>query len=684
MQKLVLSLLLTGLALLPARGRDIRVRNAASLQAAVDAAQPGDRILLGRGVYRLSESLVISDKHDLVIEPRRAGVRVQLNGGVRIPRRALRREKGLAAGVRSFDISRISVTGVLRKGHMHPIGPSWSELFADGAPLHLSVWPDEGWIPLDSVVQEGISIRFGRGGAAHPDQPGGVKPSADLSLSDGDDRPGAVPLQTGFGTIAFRSDRPLSWARPELGWLSGCFRYGWADELVGIRAIGPDHTLEVRDTTYYGFGFRPGEDFQKWRVLNIPEEVDQPGEYALDPDGGRGTVCLPEGCKSLEMSLMGDALVRLDHCSGVVLRGLEFFCSRGNGAVLTASEGVTLEDCSLHGLGQMAVCFDRDCRSCGVRGCSLYDLGAGAVLLDGGDRARIVRGDNFLEDCVIHDYNRIDKSFRPAISLKGLGNRISRCEISHSATLAVLMTGNDHLIEGCDIHDVCLDVEDLGAIYNGRDPSSRGNIIRWNYFHDLLARRNIRAVYHDDGACACEVYGNLFNRISSPPVQIGGGSDIVYHDNLFMNLDCAAIKVDGRLKTWGADRLTAHRESIALVDGPAFRAHYPDFVSYLEGDPAEPSRNVLVRNVFYKVRWAFEKVVWSEHLYNDDIDGEANFFSTMEDNWKTEDNPGFKDPSDPLAGFTDHPLLLERIPGFRLDNPLFEGAYKTAGRDSRN
>ena len=38
----------------------------------------------------------------------------------------------------------------------------------------------------------------------------------------------------------------------------------------------------------------------------------------------------------------------------------------------------------------------------------------------------------------------------------------------------------------------------------------------------------------------------------------------------------------------------------------------------------------------------------------------------MSDNWKTEENPGFRDPSNPLAGFTEHPALLDVIPGFVL------------------
>ena len=68
----------------------------------------------------------------------------------------------------------------------------------------------------------------------------------------------------------------------------------------------------------------------------------------------------------------------------------------------------------------------------------------------------------------------------------------------------------------------------------------------------------------------------------------------------------------------------------------------------------------------YNVKWAFEKVVWSDHIYNDDISGTANFISRMEDNWKTDVNPGFRDPKDPLSGFVEHPALLDVIPGFIL------------------
>ena len=650
----------------PVQGRVVRVRDVASLRTAVREAQAGDTVLLSKGIYRLTESLRIEGKSDLTLMAR-PGCRVELSGGVRIPRRSPKREKGLPRGVRCIDVSALGIVGPRTIGHVHPSIPGWSALYADGVPMRLSAWPNGGWFPLDSIVQTGISIRFDGSGSAST-----VAPSADVSLL----KKGVSGAETvyagqapGFGIIAFRGDRPFAWGDPAQGFLNGCFRYGWAEELIPIKEIrkaGDGGTIEVADTTYYGFGRKAGETFQKWRILNIPEEVDEPGEYAIDAAEGRIRAMLPRRTRRLELSLLEAPLLQIEDCRGVTVRGLAFTTARGDGVTVGASTDVRIEHCTLRGLGHQAAVIGGDCTRCGLAACQVYDTGAGGVDLSGGDRKAIVRGDNYVEDCVLHDFNLIEKSNRPGVCMKGLGNRVSRCEIYNSATQAILMLGNDQTVERCDIHDVCQDVEDCGAIYYGRDPTYRGSVVRWNYIHDIDVPWNVRAVYHDDGACACEVYGNVFNRISSPPIQIGGGSDIFYHDNIFMHLDCAAIKIDARLKTWGADRLTYHRDRIAELDGPAFRAHYPEFASYLEGDPAEPRRNVLTRNVFYDVKWAFETVVWADHDYNDTIEGAANFFSEMHDNWKTTLNPGFVNPDDPRAGFVPAPAVLDSIPGFVL------------------
>ena len=612
--KKVLFAILIALCSCTLGAREISVRSVKGLRQAIGKAAPGDTILLRKGIYRLKESLTLEGKSDLTI----IGKDAVISGGVRIPKWRLRRVRGLAEGAKRLYLKRYPVSGVVTKGDPRLKGPSWSEFYADGKPMHLSEWPDESPLPLDSVVSPG------KGYYRNKDN-------------------------EGFGTIAFREDRPLEWKDPTQGWIYGCFRYGWTCEMVPIMAMGPGKTFTAGDLTNYGFGFQPGEKFQRWRVLNMPEEVTQPGEYSLDANAKRAVLMLPEGTGRLEMSVMTEPLLILSGCGNVTFKGLEIFCSRGIGIDIRQGKDVRIEDCDIHGLGQVAAVIDSDSRRCGLSGCHLHDLGSGGVELAGGDRKAIIRGDNYVENCRIHNYNRIESQYRVGVIMNGLGNRVTGCEFYDSASMAILLHGNDQTVEYCNIHHVCLDIEDNGAIYHGRNFSQRGSVLRWNYVHDIDVPFNVRAFYHDDGAGAVEVYGNVFQRISSPPVQIGGGSYIYYHDNIFLDIPCAAIKVDGRLKTWGADRLPICRDSVAAVDGPAFRAHYPEFASYYEGDSAEPQHNRLINNTFCNVAHVFEKVVWSDHYNNDIIEGRANFFDEMRDNVKM-DNPDMQ------------PQLSDRIP----------------------
>ena len=636
MNKRLLLLFLLLAACMTAEAEVFSVRNVSALKAAFARAGRGDRIIIRKGVYRLDSTLVLEGKEGIVIEA--AGA--QLNGGVRIPRKEWKKCSEVIGspapdGLLRIDLSPYKASPVVEKGHTHPSGPSWSEFFADGMPLRLSEWPEGRFERLDSVVRMGIGRLQGKEGP-------------------------------GYGIIAFRDKRPLEWADPGMGWLSGCFRFGWAEETVGIREIRTDRTLEVRDMTAYGFGFRPGESFQKWKILNIPEETDSPGEYSLDAEGKRAWIMLPGKTRMLEMSVLRTPLLSIKGCRDIRIEGLELSCTCGGGAVVDASSGVEFNGCSIRNTGHCGIKITSSCRNCGLTSCRIYRTGAGGVDLAGGDRRNVVRGDNYVQDCIFHDFNRIEKHLRPAATMSGMGNRVSRCEFYDSASTALLMLGNDQTVEYCNFHHVCMDVEDNGALYHGRNPSQCGSVIRYNYFHDIIVPFNVRAAYHDDGSGWVEVYGNIFDRISSAPVQIGGGSHVVYHDNIFMHLDGPAIKIDARLQTWGADRLTAHRDSVALVDSPVFRAHYPGWGPFIDGDYSCPSHNSLTRTVFYNVRHAFEKVIWSEHFYNDDIEGSANFVDEMHDNWKTGVNPGFVNADNPLEGFVKDPEILRHIPGFRL------------------
>jgi hypothetical protein len=292
----------------------------------------------------------------------------------------------------------------------------------------------------------------------------------------------------------------------------------------------------------------------------------------------------------------------------------------------------------------------------GIVNCTIYNTGAGGIHLSGGDRLSLDPGNNYVENCTIHDFNRIEKSYRAGIDISGVGNRISHCEIYNAPSMAILLRGNDHLIEYNEIHHVCREVHDQGALYYGRDPSERGHKVFYNFFHHLNSVHATSAVYHDDGACGMEVFGNVFYKPGKIPVLIGGGMDNPYTNNIFIEAELG-IHVDNRNQTWASGLLSEggiydQRLKMIRFQEPPYSERYPKLSRYWEDDPSQPKRNPVSKNIFYKVKRPYR--------YN------IEWMPFMDDNWITDENPGFVNEDVMDFRLKETSIAFEKIPGFEM------------------
>jgi len=133
----------------------------------------------------------------------------------------------------------------------------------------------------------------------------------------------------------------------------------------------------------------------------------------------------------------------------------------------------------------------------------IEDIGEGGVVLSGGDRQTLTPANLYVERSTIRRFERVSRTYRPAILLNGVGNRAVGNKISDSPHTAILFTGNDHLISQNEIFDVCKETGDAGAIYTGRDWSARGTVISDNHIHDIapnVAMGGTIGVYLEDQA----------------------------------------------------------------------------------------------------------------------------------------------------------------------------------------
>lgn len=499
------------------------------------------------------------------------------------------------------------------RGFGRPYQPAPLELFCNNEAMKLSRWPNDSLVRIGKVLDTGSIPRNG----------------------DYSDR---------GGKFTYDITRPERWKDAKEIWISGFFRYGYADDAVRVANIDLiDKTITTGQATMYGFD--GGREFQRWYAYNLLEEIDQPGEYFIDREQGILYFFPPEGkLNSIDLSVLEAPMVTIENGSNIQFRNITFECSRGIGMYIERGKNNTVESCVFRNLGEVAVSIGKgilpfkDLKHAGtgtpasgvlgsilshiydnttfnreagtghlITGCHIYNTGTGGISLGGGDRLTLEKGNNRVENCRIHDFNRLDRSYKVGINIDGVGNVIRNCEIYNCPGSAILLHGNDHLIELNIIHHAVIDGDDMGAIYYGRDPSERGNKVRNNFFHHIGNEHGmIMAVYHDDGACGMEVTGNVFYKAGSRTVMIGGGQDNVYRNNIF--IDCPlAFHLDNRQQGWAKGNLEKggifeQRLNAVNFKQAPYSTAYPQLLNYFENSPALPQRNFIEYNVFVNIK----------------------------------------------------------------------------------
>ena len=575
---------------------------------------------------------------------------VSLSGGISLPIKyatpvkdtaVLNRFPGVAKNkILQVDLKKAGISnfGVLTpRGFARPYQPAPMELFCNKNSMRLARYPNDTLIPLGKVVD-----------------PGSIPRNGDFSHRG--------------GKFHFTIDEPNRWAKAKDVWISGFFRYGYADDAVQIADLDLKNKI-ITTTQETLYGFESGKNFQRWFAYNLMEEIDVPGEYYIDRASGVLYFYPPqEELKTIEVSMLEEPLVQLKNTSFIHFIGLNFECSRGMGAYIEKGKENKIDNCVFRNLGIVGVSIGKGIepfadlthegdgvpasaklgslsnhmykhttfnREAGtghlISNCEIYNTGSGGISLGGGDRLTLEKGYNQVVNCRIHDFNRLNRSYKAGINIDGVGNVIRNCEIYNCPGSAILLHGNDHLIDYNVIHHAVTDGDDMGAIYYGRDPTEQGNKVQYNFFHHIgNDHGSIVSVYHDDGACGMEVTGNIFYLAGSRSVLIGGGSDNVYRNNIFIE-SSTAFHIDNRLMGWAKSSLDKDgifEKRLAAVNykQAPYATAYPRLSKYFEDTPALPKRNFIENNLFVNVKMIHNgNAGWSYYGKNYIANGDPGF-----------------------------------------------------------
>jgi hypothetical protein len=433
------------------------------------------------------------------------------------------------------------------------------ELFFQDRPMTLARWPNQGFVKIAGLL--------------------GLDPT-DIRGTGGDR----------VGKFVYEGDRPKRWVGEKEIWLHGYWFWDWADERQKVASIDTEKHIISLEKPYHSYGYRKG---QWYYAFNILAELDQPGEWYLDRDAGRLYFWPPAPLTAGKavVSIL-PTLMTLQNVSHVELHGMILEAARGTAITVEGGTGVCIRKCVLRNVGSWAVRIAGATDS-GVQGCDIYQVGDGGISLEGGDRKTLTPGNLYADNNHIHHYSRWNPVYMPGVMIGGVGQRVTHNLIDNAPHMAIGFSGNDHRIEFNEIHSVCYESNDAGAMYAGRDWTMRGTIIRHNYLHHIsgFEGRGCVGVYLDDQFSGTCVYGNLFYKVTRS-AMIGGGRDCCIENNVFV--DCApAMHVDARGLGWAADERKTLQDSLDALPykQPPWSTRYPLLVDILQDEPMAPKGN---------------------------------------------------------------------------------------------
>lgn len=558
---------------------------------------PGEdiEIIIRGGTYMISKTFVLSHNSSgntgkAIVWKSYPGEKVQLMGSKEITGFHTITDTGTLKRINPAFSSHImeidlKAQGITDYGTITSRGGPGTELFFNNQKMPLSRWTNEGWATIADVPQTG-ELMF-KGDLQH--------------LRFG------FPVGRHYGKFTYAEDRPAKWSDISNIILHGYWTWDWYDEMLQIQSIDTAaKTIYIRPQSIH-YGLSKG---QRYYAMNILEELDKPGEWCLDRNQGKLYFWPPSPLQEAKVfiSLLDQPLMQINQSENVYIEGISFEFSRGNGLVINGGKNNIVSGCTFSNLGNTAVVINGGEKN-GVLSCNIFDVAFGGIAITGGDRNTLTAGEDFATNNDIHDISQWIRTYQPAIKIAGVGNYIQHNRIHEVPGAGILLNGNEHIIEYNELFNLALETGDVGGFYMGRDWTERGNIIRYNYFHDLkgTGAHDVNAVYLDDWASGTTVYSNIFSNCARA-VMIGGGRDNIIDNNIFV--DCTlAIHVDSRGLGWakyyfdGTDNTLFNRMDAVHYTQPPFSIKYPALLSLYQDEPAVAKHNSITHNIAYGCRW---------------------------------------------------------------------------------
>ena len=319
----------------------------------------------------------------------------------------------------------------------------------------------------------------------------------------------------------------------------GYLGYDWYNDPIKVKSLDADKKIV---TTASGMTYEPHEN-TRFYFYNLLEEIDVPGESYIDTEN-RLLYFYPyeTDAKAIRAAVFTEPFFRLDGVKNLVIDGIQMEYTRGKAIDGTNLDTLTIANCTVAHTSSNAMSLAGSRIT--VDGCTVYDTWTGGVNISGGDRATLTSGESVIENCVIHDVNRSEETYKPGIAANSVGLQILHNTLYGNTHEMIAVGSNDIVIQYNEIYNCVTECSDMGAIYYGRNPTILGIDIGYNYFHDIgnvYGGIGQQAIFCDDGSMGPWVHDNVFYRATngSAAYKAHAAQYTLAENNLFIDMAAA-------------------------------------------------------------------------------------------------------------------------------------------------
>lgn len=305
--------------------------------------------------------------------------------------------------------------------------------------------------------------------------------------------------------------------------------------------------------------YRVGTGKEEWKAINYLDEIDVPGEWALDFKDGK-IYYYPTGDLTKQIITLSDnksSIIKMSDASYIQWLGFTVEGGMGNGIEMQRSHHMKIAGnivCYVTGTGIVDYYGNNNL----IQSNDVYEIGAAGISMGySGDRTNLVSGNSRITNNHIFNIGTL-VSLEGIVIRESVGTKIDHNLIHDTPKAAVKYTSDNNLLfEYNEIHNTSLVESDSGAFYTPQDWTSYGNVLRYNFIHH---NKRSHGFYFDDGDSGDVVSKNIIQQ-SQIAFIMGGGHDNLAQNNLII-ASRAAGQIDDRGITRGYTATGAYAQNL--------------------------------------------------------------------------------------------------------------------------